>query len=438
MMTGKAYFAGLMLMGISLSLSITNSKLDAQPSCPAGMVCINAEKPVPDIGPLPDTARVQSGPKEELGKLLFCDHRLSDDIAYACAQCHRPSHGFADDIPISAGFLGGSTGIRNTPGLFNLEYTIAPPKPPLMWDGRIPDPRGTGDPWKDPLVQQMLIPLKGDKEMHMSYEKIQNRFNGNFLPEEKAKLEEVFPVSDREMYKAKFKQVFGKENIIPEDVYRAIAAFERTIISTDSPFDQYMRTKKFSEKFREDVENKGMDLFKDKARCILCHYGPNFTDNKFHNVGWPAVPDRNNPKSGHWKYHLEPNGRPKDLGRYGAQEKMKKEGLISASALKEPEIGAFKTPTLRNLSQTWPFMHDGGIPVKWTGYIYDQKPVKAFEEVVDFFSAGGGEGNPFHDPLVKRINLTPNEKMQLIAFLKSLSEDPVKLENCPWPVRGGR
>jgi cytochrome c peroxidase len=133
---------------------------------------------------------------------------------------------------------------------------------------------------------------------------------------------------------------------------------------------------------------RGMALFKGKARCILCHSGPNFTDNQFHNLGVPQV--------GPMK---------EDLGRY-------------AVTRAEKDKGAFKTPTLRSIAETAPYMHDGAF--------------KTLEEVIDFLDSGGG-ANPNLSPLMKPLNLTAEEKADLIAFLKALTGEPIKVSLPKFP-----
>jgi len=161
--------------------------------------------------------------------------------------------------------------------------------------------------------------------------------------------------------------------------HKAIAAFERTIISTDSPFDKYMLG---DAQAMDEAAVRGMALFKGKARCILCHNGPNFTDNQFHNLGVP-----------------QEGPQKEDLGRYNVTRVNR-------------DKGAFKTPTLRSITETAPYMHDGVF--------------KTLEEVIDFLDKGGGP-NPNLSPLMKPLMLRPDEKTDLIAFLKALTGAPVKI-----------
>ena len=180
-------------------------------------------------------------------------------------------------------------------------------------------------------------------------------------------------------YRNQFRAVFGTD-VSLQGIAEAIASFERTILSTNSAFDKYV---KGDQNAMSQAAVRGMDLFKGKARCILCHNGPNFTDNQFHNLGVPQV--------GPLK---------EDLGRYGVT------GL-------ETDRGSFKTPTLRSITETAPYMHDGAF--------------KTLEEVLDFLDKGGG-ANPNLDPYIKPLGLSPEEKSDLLAFLQALTGEPIKME----------
>jgi cytochrome c peroxidase len=179
-------------------------------------------------------------------------------------------------------------------------------------------------------------------------------------------------------YQKQFQLIFGGGASL-QHVGEAIAAFERTIVSQNSAFDKYVLG---DGKAMDEAAVRGVALFKGKARCVLCHNGPNFTDDQFHNLGVPQV--------GPLK---------EDLGRF----------LVS----RQPrDKGAFKTPTLRSVAETAPYMHDGVF--------------KTLEEVVDFKNAGGG-ANPNLSPLMKPLTLTGEEKADLVAFLKALTGEPLKI-----------
>ena len=178
-------------------------------------------------------------------------------------------------------------------------------------------------------------------------------------------------------YQQQFRAVFGTD-VNLQGIAEAIAAYERTVLSTNSAFDKYMLG---DQKAMDEAAVRGLALFKGKARCILCHNGSNLTDNQFHNIGVPQV--------GPMK---------EDLGRYNVTRA-------------ERDKGAFKTPTLRSIVETAPYMHDGVF--------------KTLEEVVEFLDQGGGN-NPNLSSLMKPLNLAAEEKADLVAFLKALTGEPLK------------
>jgi cytochrome c peroxidase len=174
-------------------------------------------------------------------------------------------------------------------------------------------------------------------------------------------------------YREGFKEAFGTEDFTIEQVAEAIASFERTVVSGNSPFDKFESGG--DEKAISESAKRGLDIFRDKGRCSECHAGFNFTDEKFHNTG--VGMDKPNP----------------DLGRYEITKK-------------EEDKGAFKTPTLREIARTGPYMHDGSL--------------KTLEEVVEFYDKGGIK-NPNLDKEMKPLNLTEEEKKDLVEFLKTLN-----------------
>jgi len=180
-------------------------------------------------------------------------------------------------------------------------------------------------------------------------------------------------------YQQQFRTVFGSD-VNFQDLANAISAYERTVISTNSAFDKYVLG---DQKAMDEAAVRGMALFKSKARCILCHNGSNFTDNQFHNLGVPQV-----------------GPAKEDLGRYDVTRA-------------EKDKGAFKTPTLRSIIETAPYMHDGAF--------------KTLEEVVDFLNEGGG-ANQNLSTFIKPLSLTPEEKAELVAFLKALTGEPIKFQ----------
>lgn len=304
---------------------------------------------VPDIGPLPTSVPIpptnlnyQS--KVKLGEQLYFDGRLSQNGAISCAFCHTPGLGFADPKQVSIG-VGGKKGGRQAPTVYNTAFN-----PVQFWDGRAGS-----------LEEQAIGPIVNPVEMAETHENV------------------VAKLSKIKGYVTQFQKVFGT-GVSMQGIAEAIAAYERTIISTNSAFDKYYLGDKAA---MNQEAQRGMVLFKGKARCILCHNGSNFTDNQFHNLGVPQV--------GPMK---------EDLGRY--------------HVTRRPEDkAAFKTPTLRSIIETAPYMHDGAF--------------KTLEEVVDFLDQGGGK-NPNLSPLMKPLGLKAQEKTDLIAFLKALTGEEIPFE----------
>lgn len=303
---------------------------------------------VPDIGPLP--AYVPTPPtnlgylqKVELGRQLYFDTRLSKNNSVSCAFCHNPGTGFADARQFSIGAFG-TAGGRQAPTVYNTGFL-----PLQFWDGRAGS-----------LEEQAVGPIHNPIEMAETHETVAPK------------------IAKIAGYQKQFQLIFGGGASL-QHIAEAIAAFERTIVSQNSPFDKYVLG---DSKAMDEGAVRGMALFKGKARCVLCHNGPNFTDNQFHNLGVP--------QAGPLK---------EDLGRF----------MVSRQ---ERDKGAFKTPTLRSIVETAPYMHDGVFAT--------------LEEVVEFKNGGGG-ANPYLSPLMKPLNLTGEEKADLVAFLKALTGEPLKI-----------
>jgi len=252
--------------------------------------------------------------------------------------------GFADPKQTSVG-VEGVRGGRQSPTVYNTAYNAM-----QFWDGRV-----------NSLEEQAIGPIHNLVEMAETHEAV--------IPK----------IGKIPGYQELFLKVFGT-GVSLQGVAEAIAAYERTIISRDSAFDKFVMGNKEA---MDESAQRGLALFKGKARCILCHNGPNFTDNQFHNLGVPQVGP------------LE-----EDLGRY-------------AVTLREKDKGAFKTPTLRSIIETAPYMHDGVF--------------ETLEEVVDFLDKGGND-NPQLSPLMKPLGLTSEEKTDLIAFLHALTGEPIPFE----------
>lgn len=303
----------------------------------------------PPIGPLPPVPIPKDNPqtqaKVDFGKQLYFDPRLSGNNNISCASCHLPSLGFSNGQRFAKGGPDlTDEGGRNTPTVYNTAYIKF-----QFWDGRAAT-----------LEEQALGPVQNPIEMHEDLDKLVVELNA--IPE----------------YAKKSKAIFGTE-ITPDVIAKSIAAFERTVISTNSPFDKYMKGDKTA---MSESAIRGMELFNEKARCIICHNGPNFTDDKFHNLGVPPS-DPN-------KY---------DAGRHDVTKN-------------RHDIGAFKTPTLRSVEETAPYMHNG--------------LMSSLIEVIEFYNQGGGR-DPNKDKEIKSLKLTQQEKHDLVEFMKALTGEPLNI-----------
>ncbi len=291
--------------------------------------------------------------KVTLGRLLFFDPILSQGNDRACASCHHPDLGFSDGRPVAAGLTGPLT--RNTPTLWNVAFAGK-----LFWDGRL-----------DSLEAQATFPITHPEEMGVG---------------DPATLEaELRAIPE---YVALFDAAFGggEEAVTLTNTVRALAAFQRTLLSQNSPFDRYAAG---------DVEaltpsqRRGLALFRSGAtRCFECHAAPTFASDTFRVIG---VPDDDPGRAG-----VVPDGQP----------------------------GAFKVPTLRNIALTAPYMHNGSLAT--------------LEEVVDFYAKGGGRafGNERVDVFVNGFELTAQERADLVAFLYALTDES-NLPTIPTAVPSG-
>jgi len=324
-------------VGMALPLSSAFSEKPAGTTTPASYqlpTILGLEDPstfVPADNPL-------TAEKVELGRLLFFDKRLSKNGTIACASCHLPDKGFTDGKRVSTG-INGLKGGRSAPASLNRVFSKG-----QFWDGR-------AETLEDQSIGPFVSPVEHGFINH---------------DELVAKLRKIAG------YRKLFQAVFGREIVI-EDVGKAIASFQRTILSGNSAVDRFDLGG--DEKALSEPARRGLELFRGKARCTRCHSSFNFTDEKFHNlgIGW----DTNTV----------------DLGRY--------------MVTNNPEdIGAFKTPTLREIARTAPYMHDGRF--------------KTLEEVVKFYNQGGIK-NPHQDNTIIPLDLTEQEQQDLVAMLKALN-----------------
>jgi cytochrome c peroxidase len=278
----------------------------------------------------------------QLGRALFFDPRLSGSNWISCATCHNPGLGWSDGLATGWGHGMKRLG-RATPTILNTAFN-----PIQMWDGR-----------KSTLEDQALGPIETGAEMNQP------------MPELIAKLSKIHG------YRALFKKAYPSEEISATTIAKAIASFERTVISTESPFDRWRMG---DEGAISDSAKRGFATFTGKANCQTCHSGFNFTDNGFHNIGVR-------------------NEGAEDVGRFAQRP---------VASLK----GAFKTPTLRDVALTAPYMRNGAY--------------RTLEEVVDHYDRGGDVKDNL-SPEIKPLHLSAQEKADLVEFMKSLTGKPMQV-----------
>lgn len=278
-----------------------------------------------------------------LGRKLFYDPILSLDNTQSCGSCHNQSFGFTDNgLQFSKGITG-EIGNRNSMPIMNLAWERA-----FFWDG------GAAT-----IEDQVIGPITNPIEMHETLPNVLRKLNADAT------------------YKKLFKRAFGSDSITTKQIMKAIAQFERTVISANSKYDKYVR----GEAELTFDELKGKELYEDQTKgdCFHCHVvGSTFTDFDFKNNGLDSVFT--------------------DLGRYRV-------------TLKETDKGKFKTPTLRNIELTAPYMHDGRF--------------KTLEEVLEHYDSGfkvTSQNLASDIALSKKGRLNETEKQQIIAFLKTLTD----------------
>jgi cytochrome c peroxidase len=277
--------------------------------------------------------------KIELGKMLYFDTRLSRDNTISCATCHFQKLAWAERRSTSEG-VGGQVGQRNSPTVVNTAYL-----PALFWDGRAGS-----------LEEQALGPIENPIEMGQDL---------GILVERLGKVSE---------YRKRFKEAFGT-GVTREGIAQAIATFERTILSGNSPYDRYKAGDKSA---LSDSQKRGLKLFMGKASCALCHTPPLFSNGRFYNAGVDSKKDQ------------------PDAGR-------------KTVTGKDRDMGKFRVPMLRDIASTAPYFHDGS--------------ARTLAEAVELM-AGGGRDNANLSPLLKDIRdekLTAQDKKDLVEFLKALS-----------------
>ena len=286
----------------------------------------------PNSIPFP-TDNPYSAEKAALGKMLFFDPRLSKNRNMTCATCHNPSFGWEDATSTSVGAKNTHLS-RHTPTILNVAWGQS-----FFWDGRAKT-----------LEEQAKGPIESDVEMNLPIAEAVNR------------LKKV------KSYQAWFSKIFGSQGITGENITKAIATFERTVVSGQAPFDLWIEGDSSA---ISPQAIRGFELFNGKARCSTCHLGWNFTDNQFHDIGL-NTPDQ---------------------------------GLMKLTN-KNKDAFAFKTPSLRNISQRAPYMHNGSL--------------RTLTEVINHYLSGGIRRTSL-SPLMTPLPLTPQEVEDLTAFLHTLT-----------------
>jgi len=357
-----------------------------------------AQPPIPKAGPLAqprspqqvglpaDQTRAvippdnpQTPEKIALGQKLFFDGRLSADGTVACASCHNPERAFTDGKPTSTG-IHGRLGQRNAPTILNALYNKT-----QFWDGRAKT-----------LEDQAALPIVNSIEMGQ--------------PNLNAAVARIAGVGE---YQQAFSRVFGRPASGP-DLLRAIASYERTLVSFNSPFDRFIAGDKNA---IDDAAKRGWELFNTRGRCNKCHAltedkrdVTNFTDNDFHNIGIGII--RHNVVAlARQAEQLVDSGDPAAIDRAALQTDMSALGRFLITK-KEADIASFKTPNLRNVLVTGPYFHDGSQVTLW--------------DVMDHYNKGDGLQNPWLDEDIQPLALTEKEIDDVVAFLASLTSDDYK------------
>lgn len=318
--------------------------------------------------------------KVELGRLLYFDTRMSADGATSCNTCHPAHTGYTARTAISMGGTGTSHW-RNASTLYNVAHFEK-----FNWDGL----RGSIEDQNDGAWTGAVA---GNLDADLAEERLAQ------VP----------------AYRTKFKVVFGEDFPTWANTLRAVAAYQRTLNSKNVPFDSFLQG---DDKAIGEAAKRGYKLFAGKANCIQCHDGALLSDDRYHNLGVPPSPGfLNSPnKQITFRFEQASNGVPRKLYE-SARDDL---GLYYVTK-RAGDVGRFRTASLRELKHTAPYMHNGVF--------------KTLPEVIDFYDLGGGK-NPNTSPLIKPLTLTTNEKADLLAFLESLSGDPLSDKPPPLPPYG--
>lgn len=340
---------------------------------PEGLAALGPP-PIPADNPMSDA-------KTELGKMLFFDPILSGNYAMPCSACHLPDAGWSVQAPISFGYPG-TTHWRNSQTIINSAYYthlfLAGSSKSLEAQARSAARGGVAGNGEDDMMEARLA----------------------FVPE----------------YRERFADVFGDDWPNIRHAYMAIAAFQRTLVQTDTPFDNYMRG---DDAALTDQQKRGLDIFAGKGNCIACHNGPLLSDQQYYNLGVPPYSGWEEDELAQitFRFELYAKGSTEELYRNTKDDP----GLYFRSKDAQHK-GKFRTPSLRYTKYTFPYMHNGMI--------------ETLRDVVVFYNEGGGT-NEFaktKSPLIKPLGLSDGEIDDLVAFLESLSGDEILIEEPELPV----
>ena len=325
----------------------------------------------PQLQPLPAVEDVGNPKQVELGRMLFFDGRLSGDATVSCSTCHQPDLAWSDGLPMAAGYPG-SLNFRNTPSLLNVAQRKF-----AYWDGRLP------------VSDLPTIVRDHISEAHFM------QADGRLVIE---RLKQV------PAYRQRFEEAFGGEPSYGR-ILGAVGTFVRTLHSTDAPVDQYLRGQ---EEAISEIAKRGLVLFRGAGKCVECHHGALLTDEQFHNTGVPANPQVFAEPLRHITFRRF--FRTLGVSEYG---RLRHDPGLYGVTKQDEDRGRFRTPSLREVSRTAPYMHNGVF--------------KTLDEVVAFYNRGGGDAAG-KEPRLKPLGLSEQQQADLVEFLKTLASPPEKFQ----------
>lgn len=352
-------------------------------TCFAGLAIADGHRPA-DLAALEAPAAPADNPqtpeKIALGELLFFDPILSGNGTMSCASCHRPEAGWAVQDKISFGYPG-TTHWRNSQTIINSAYYKK-----LFWAG------SSGS-----LEHQARSAARGGVAGNGEDDMMEARLA--FVPE----------------YREAFKNVFGDDWPSVRHAYMAIAAYERTLVQTDTPFDDYMRG---DDAALDDAQKRGLELFTGKANCASCHSGALLSNEAYYNTGVPRYDGWEEDELAQitFRFELFAKGSTEEMYRTTKDDP----GLYFRTKQKEDK-GKFRVPSLRYTAYTYPYMHNGML--------------ETLRDVVVFYNEGGGE-NEFaanKSDLIQPLGLNDGEIDDLVAFLESLSGEEILIDDPDLP-----